>query len=95
MTKARNATKRQALATARRLGMVLDESVTGRIGEFGCVTLDHLTHSFGGDCRSITCSGYQPMSELWAEAIARMDDECGDLVPCADPQCDYHNGGEA
>ena len=84
-------TKANAMKVAARFGMVLDESVTGKIGECGCVTFDHPTHSFGGDCRSITVSGYQPMSELWQEAAVRMEDECGDLVPCDDLTCDYHH----
>lgn len=90
MTKATKATKAQAMRVASKFGMILDESVTGVIDQSGNVTFDHPTHSFGDDCRSITVSGHQPMSELWAEAIARMQEECPALRRCTDPDCDYH-----
>jgi hypothetical protein len=88
------ATKQAALALAAKFGLELDESVTGRIGESGTVTFDHPTHSFGGDCRSITVSGFQPMAELWQEAIDRMREEGPHLTPCTCPDCDYHAGGD-
>jgi hypothetical protein len=89
------ASRAQAMAAARRFGMILDESVTGKIGECGCVTFDHPTHSFGGDCRSITVSGYQSMSDLWGEAIDRINEEGPGLVPCDNPACEYHGDGNA
>ena len=84
------ATKAQALKVAAKFGMVLDGTVTGVVGHCGNVTFDHPTHSFNHDCRSITVSGFQPMPELWGEAIERMKDECPHLNPCTDPNCDYH-----
>lgn len=85
------ATKAQAMRAAETLGLELDEAVSGVIDGVGTVTFDHPTHSFGGDCYSITVSGDRPMGELWAEAIERMLAECGYMRPCTDPACDYHH----
>lgn len=87
--------KTQAMRVARKFGFVLDESVTGLIGSCYSITLDHPTHSINGDCRSIHVSDYgsgntSPARAAWAEAIERMEDEGPLLVPCADPECDYH-----
>lgn len=76
---------------AESLGFVLDESVSVKIGTCATITLDHPTHSFGGDCRSITVSGHTSISVLWKEIKERLDEEAKFLTPCTDPNCEYHN----
>lgn len=88
-------TKAKALRVAAKFGMVIDESVTGRVGDCFLITLDHPTHSFGGDCRSIHVEDYgsgdrSAATCAWAEAIDRMEADCPGLKPCTDPDCDYH-----
>lgn len=83
--------KDKALKAAAKFGLVLDEGVTGKIGECGTVTFDHPTHSFAGDCRSITVSGYAAMPVLWQEAFERINEEGPLLQPCECCECDYHN----
>lgn len=85
------ATKAQALKVGAKFGLVLDDTVSGVIDGVGTVTFDHPTHALGCDCTSITVSGYRPMAELWAEAIERIKEECRDLRPCTNPDCDYHH----
>lgn len=89
-------TRAKALRTASRFGLILDESVSGKIDDNMTVTFDHPTHSFGGDCRSITVSmsGVRA-SEVWAEAIDRMEIEGPYLTPCTCGDCDYHAGEPA
>lgn len=89
------ATKAQGLAVAKRFGFELDESVSGRVGDCYMITLDHPTHSIGGDCRSIHVEDYGNATHsaywcAWADAIERMNDEGPLLQPCDDPDCDYH-----
>lgn len=84
------ATKAQALAVAARLGFVLDETVSGKIGIWFSVTFDH-PMSLSGDCRSIHIEDTSA-SVAWAEAIERMESEAKHLQPCTDKFCDYHHG---
>lgn len=76
---------------AESMGFVLDENVSCRIGNSASITIDHPTHSFAGDCRSITVSGYTTMAVLWKEIEERLDCEAKFLTPCTDPNCEYHN----
>lgn len=89
-------TKAKALAVARKFGLVLDERNSGLIGHCYTVILDHPTHSFSGDCRSITVSDYgsgdvTPAQAAWSEAIERMQSEAPFLEPCPVADCDYHS----
>lgn len=86
-----------ALRLAARYGFVLDESVSGRVGDSYSVTLDHPTHSIGGDCRSIHVSDYgnalrSASACAWEEVAERVCSEGPLLEPCTDPECEYHNG---
>jgi hypothetical protein len=86
----------KATRIAKQFGMVIDEGVTGNFGGCYMITIDHPTHSFGGDCRSIHVADYgsgdrSPSQCAWAEAIDRMSDECRFLEPCTDADCDYHS----
>lgn len=95
-------TKRKALAVAAKFGFVLDESTSGQIGLDFTACFDHPTHSIGDDCRSITVSSYpgadaagHPQTaswHTWSEAIERMEAEGPLLIPCTDPDCEYHHG---
>jgi hypothetical protein len=83
------------MKVAERFGLVVDDGVTGNFGGCFLITLDHPTHSFGGDCRSIhveDCGtgSRSPADCAWADAIERMNDEGPLLEPCLDPECDYH-----
>lgn len=93
-------TRTSAMKVAARFGFVLDESVSGKVGDCFVLTLDHPTHSIGGDCRSIHVSDYGDANRsaaacAWAEAIERMEDEGPLLAPCNTAECEYHHGGEA
>jgi hypothetical protein len=89
-------TKAKALAVAKRFGFVLDTVNSGPEPIGYTVVFDHPTHSFAGDCRSITCAnftgsnGRTAAQESWAEAIERMESEAPLLESCTDPDCDYH-----
>ena len=76
---------------AESMGFVLDETVSFRIGNSASITIDHPTHSFDGDCRSITVSGYTTMAVLWKEIEERLKTEAKFLTPCTNPNCEYHN----
>lgn len=92
-------TKAKALRVAKRYGFVLDESVSGLVGDCFTVCLDHPTHSIAGDCRSITESNFggggQTAAQCaWADTIERMEEEGPLLERCEDPECEYHSKGE-
>jgi hypothetical protein len=82
-------TKAKALAVARRYGIELDDSVSGRFGLYFMATFDHPTKSISGDCRSIHGEDISAPS-LWAEMIERMEAEGPMLEPCTDLNCEYH-----
>ena len=89
-------TKQKARRVADKFGMVIDEGVTGQIGPCYMITIDHPTHSFSGDCRSIHVEDYGSGDRTastcaWSDAIDRMQAEGPLLEPCTDPDCDYHS----
>lgn len=97
--KRRLGTKAKALAVAKRFGFVLDDGVSGKIGECFAVTFDHPTHSIAGDCRSIHVSSYgdaftSAAADVWSEVIERMEADGVWLESCADSECEYHCEGE-
>jgi hypothetical protein len=88
-------TKAKALKVAARFGFVLDETVSGKVGDNFSVTFDHPTHSIEYDCRSICVSDYGNAHTsaavcAWSEAIERMEHEGQFLELCTDPDCEYH-----
>jgi hypothetical protein len=85
----------EALKVAKKYGFVLDESVSGKVGDCFMITFDHPTHSIGHDCRSIHISDHGNANRsaalcAWSEAIGRMETEGQLLEECNDPDCEYH-----
>lgn len=94
------ATKARAMALIKRYGFVIDASVSGKIGDCYMLTIDHPTHSIGGDCRSIHICDYgsgadSPALCAWREAVERLEAEGPLLEPCDDPDCDFHHENDA
>jgi hypothetical protein len=88
--------KSKALKIAAKYGFVLDESISGKIGDCFMITFDHPTHSLSGDCRSIHIEDYGNGDKsaakcAWEEAVERLESEGQHLILCEDPDCDYHN----
>jgi hypothetical protein len=90
------ATLAQCRAELRKLGLQLDESVSGWTArDGGAATIDPIGRmSIGPDCRGQFVFNYTASaSEFWQEVIDEARDIAPTLCPCPQPvgECEFHD----
>lgn len=85
-------TRARAISALKRLGFQFDWSVTIKHPVWGSWTgtIDPTGRmSIGGDCRGIVVDG-DTASAMYDMAVDEARSAARLLVPCTDPDCDYH-----
>lgn len=89
-------TKQKAKKELDKLGMGLDEAVSGRSlnGDWAATIDAKGRNSFGGDCMGqCVCNYTATADEFWQEVMDRAKEHAGDIEPCPHPvgECDFHD----
>lgn len=86
----------QARAELSKLGLALDDTVSGwtrRDG--GMATIDPVGRmSLGGECRGHVVADYTaPAADFWADVVREARDIAPTLSPCPHPlgECEFHD----